>query len=105
MAVTADKAEPSVSAATQGTRAVAWVTVEKILQQVIWLVLFLILAPILGPRVYGLMTMAMIAVGLLELVLIDAASEALINVDHPEPIHFSTALVSNLAVARPIWRR
>ena len=31
-----------------------WVTVEKFSQQAVWLVLFAILAPILGPRPYGL---------------------------------------------------
>ena len=98
MPASAEETEPSASMSIRATRAVAWVTAEKILQQVIWLLLFLILAPILGPRVYGLVAMAMIFVGMLELVVIDAASEALLNIAHPEPSHFSTALTSNLVL-------
>jgi O-antigen/teichoic acid export membrane protein len=98
MATGAEETEPSANLSRRATRAVAWVTMEKILQQVIWLLLFLILAPILGPRVYGLVAMAMIFVGMLELVVIDAASEALLNIAHPEPGHFSTAMTSNLVL-------
>jgi PST family polysaccharide transporter len=94
----AEEIESSAAMSIRATQAVAWVTSEKILQQVIWLLLFLILAPILGPRVYGLVAMAMIFVGMLELIVIDAASEALLNIAHPEPGHFSTALTSNLVL-------
>jgi O-antigen/teichoic acid export membrane protein len=42
---------------------VSWVTVEKVAQQVLWLVLFSILAPILGPGPYGVFSIVMVFIG------------------------------------------
>jgi O-antigen/teichoic acid export membrane protein len=58
-----------------------WLTLEKLVQQVMWLILFLILAPILGPKPYGLFTIVMAFIGFCELVIVGATVEALVT--HP----------------------
>src|SRR5579859_5252587 len=76
-----------------------WVTVEKLSQQVVWLILFAILAPILGPRPYGLFAIVMVLVGFCEFVTVEAAAEALIGVESLDPQHIKTATTGNLIVA------
>ena len=66
----------------------AWVTIERLTQQMLWLVF---LAPILGPRPYGLYTIVMVFVGFSELVLIESATEALVTVDKLDNLHATTA--------------
>ena len=44
---------------------VAWLTADRVTQQVLWLILFAILAPILGPRPYGLFSIVMVFVSAL----------------------------------------
>src|SRR6202046_4937304 len=78
---------------------VAWVTFEKVTQQVLWLILFAILAPILGPRPYGLFSIVMVFVGLCELILLDGAVEALVTIDDLDHLHTSTANLANGALA------
>ena len=58
---------------------VSWVTVEKVAQQVLWLVLFSILAPILGPGPYGVFSIVMVFIGFCELVLGDGMVEVLVT--------------------------
>ena len=70
---------------------VAWVTTEKITQQALWLVLFTILAPILGPRPYGVFSIVMVFVGFCEFVLGEGAVEALVTADELDPPHMATA--------------
>jgi len=74
---------------------VAWMTTEKITQQVLWLVLFGILAPILGPRPYGIFSIVMVFVGFCEFVLSVVAVETLVTVENLDPPHMATA---NLAM-------
>ena len=78
-------------------RPTAWVAAEKVIQQLLWLVLFAVLAPILGPKPYGLFSLAMVLVGFCELVLAEAAAEALLSLDHLTPLHLGTANLCSLA--------
>ena len=71
---------------------------SKLTQQFLWLVLFGVLAPILGPRPYGLFSIVMVFVGLCEIVMIEAMSEALITVGKLEPLHTSSANLVNGAI-------
>lgn len=76
-----------------------WVTIEKFSQQAVWLVLFAILAPILGPRPYGLFAIVMVFIGFCEFVTVEAAAEALMGMDPLEPLHLRTATTCNLIVS------
>lgn len=76
-----------------------WITLEKLSQQAVWLLLFAILAPILGPRPYGLFAIVMVFIGFCEFVTVEAAAEALIGMDRLEPLHLDTATTCNLAVS------
>src|ERR1700722_6633736 len=78
---------------------VAWVTFEKVTQQVLWLILFAVLAPILGPRPYGLFSIVMVFGGLCELILLEGAIEALVMVDDLEHLHTTTANLTNGGIA------
>ena len=75
---------------------VAWVTAEKVTQQVLWVALFAILAPILGPEPYGVFSIVMVFVGFCDFVLGDGAIEALVTSDELDAAHMATA---NLATA------
>ena len=69
---------------------VSWVTVEKVTQQALWLGLFSILAPILGPGPYGVFTIVMVFIGFCELVLGDGMVEALVTLVEFEQPHAAT---------------
>jgi O-antigen/teichoic acid export membrane protein len=69
---------------------VSWVTVEKVAQQVLWLVLFSILAPILGPGPYGVFSIVMVFIGFCELVLGDGMVEVLVTLVEFEQRHVAT---------------
>lgn len=74
-------------------------TIEKFSQQAVWLVLFAILAPILGPRPYGLFAIVMVFIGFCEFVTVEAAAEALMGMDPLEPQHLKTMTTCNLIVS------
>ena len=78
---------------------VAWLAVGRLTQQVLWLILFAVLAPILGPRPFGLFSIAMVFIGFCELVLIEGAAEALITVSALDHLHTTTANLVNGAIA------
>jgi O-antigen/teichoic acid export membrane protein len=78
---------------------VAWVTVEKVTQQVLWLIIFAVLAPILGPRPYGLFSIVMVFVGLCEMILLEGAIEALVTVDDLDHLHTSTTNLTTGVIA------
>jgi PST family polysaccharide transporter len=65
-------------------------------QQVLWLVLFAVLGPLLGPRAYGLFALAMVFVGFFELVLAEAAAEALLSMPQMTDAHFAVANLLNV---------
>jgi PST family polysaccharide transporter len=69
---------------------VTWVTAEKITQQALWLVLFAILAPILGPRPYGVFSIVMVFVGFCEFVLGDGMAEVMVTIPEFEQPHAAT---------------
>lgn len=56
-----------------------------------WLLLFLILAPILGPKPYGLFTIVMAFIGFCEVVIVGATVEALVTVPDATDSHLRTA--------------
>jgi len=76
-----------------------WYTIERVTQQVLWIALFAVLAPILGPRPYGLFSIVMVFIGFSDLILIDSTSEALITVDALDHLHTTTANLANCAIA------
>jgi O-antigen/teichoic acid export membrane protein len=77
----------------------AWITVDSLTQQVLWLILFAILAPILGPRPYGLFSIVMVFVGFSEFVLIEGSVEALVTVDQLDYLHTTTANLASCGIA------
>jgi O-antigen/teichoic acid export membrane protein len=79
---------------------VSWVTVEKVAQQALWLVLFSILAPILGPGPYGVFSIVMVFIGFCELVLGDGMVEVLVTLVELKGPHVATTnLLAGLAAA------
>jgi O-antigen/teichoic acid export membrane protein len=76
-----------------------WVTIEKLTQQLIWLVIFAILAPILGPHAYGLFAIVMVLIGLSEHLLLDGTTEALLTIGYLDRKHTSTANLCNCLTA------
>jgi O-antigen/teichoic acid export membrane protein len=76
-----------------------WLTLEKLVQQLLWLVLFLILAPILGPKPYGLFAIVMAFIGICEVLIVDAAVEALVTIPIASREHFATANILTVIVA------
>src|SRR6516225_8543399 len=66
---------------------VAWSAVEKFVQQAIWLLLFFILAPILGPRPYGQFAIVMAFIGFCEVVLTGPVVHALLSMEPLERDH------------------
>lgn len=69
----------------------AWITAEKLAQQGLWFVLFAILGPLLGPTPYGLVAFAMVFVGCVENVLVEAGVEALVSLEVAGPEHYGAA--------------
>ena len=78
---------------------VVWLTFERITQQALSLILFAVLAPILGPRPYGLFAIVMIFVGFCEWILLEGAVEALVTVDNLDHLHTTVANLTNSLVA------
>jgi O-antigen/teichoic acid export membrane protein len=78
---------------------IAWLTIERVTQQALWLILFAILAPILGPRPYGLFAIVMVFVGFCELILLEGTVEALVTVEKLENDHMNTANLVNIGVS------
>ena len=78
---------------------VVWLTSERVTQQGLSLILFAVLAPILGPRPYGLFALVMVFVGFCEAILLDGAIEALVTVDDLHHLHTTTANLTNSLVA------
>ncbi len=76
----------------------SWITAEKLVQQALWLVLFVVLAPILGPTPYGLFSLTMVVIGFCEIVLAEVAAEALLSLETMSGRHLATANLCNLVV-------
>ncbi|HUB64842.1 MAG TPA: oligosaccharide flippase family protein, partial [Methylocella sp.] len=76
-----------------------WVTIEKFMQQVIWLLLFVILARILGPRPYGQFAIVMVFISCCEIVLVESTVEALLGMEPLQPMHLRTANLCTLSLS------
>jgi O-antigen/teichoic acid export membrane protein len=73
------------------SRPTIWLTLDGVTQQAMWLLLFLILAPILGPKPYGLFAIVMAFVGFCELVIVKPTMESLVSVPEINDGHLRTA--------------
>ena len=78
---------------------VVWLTAERVTQQTLSLLLFAILAPILGPRPYGVFAIVMVFVGFSEFILLEGAAEALVTVHKLDHKHTTTANLANSLLA------
>ena len=78
---------------------VVWVTIEKVTQQSLWLLLFFILAPLLGPKPYGLFAIVMVFVAFFEMAIVGAAIEALVTIPDLDANHLRTVNLCNTVVA------
>ena len=78
---------------------VAWVTLDRLTQQILWVILFAVLAPILGPRPYGLFSIVMVFVGFCEFILLEGAIEALVTVEELDYLHTAAANFTNGGIA------
>lgn len=78
---------------------VIWLTAERVTQQMLSLILFAVLAPILGPRPYGIFAIVMVFVGFCEFILLEGAVEALVTIDKLDHKHTTTANRANCLVA------
>jgi O-antigen/teichoic acid export membrane protein len=76
-----------------------WLTLEKFIQQGMWLMLFVILAPILGPKPYGMFAIVMAFIGFCETVIVGATSESLVTIPDIDDKHLQTANLATLAIA------
>jgi O-antigen/teichoic acid export membrane protein len=84
-----------------------WVTTETVFSQIFGLIIFSIQAPILGPYVFGLITLIMVFVGVWEAVPGGATADALISIREIDQLHFDSAttvsVVLCLAVAGAVF--
>jgi O-antigen/teichoic acid export membrane protein len=74
----------------------AWVTAQTVITQFFGLLIFAVQAPLLGPRVFGLVGIVMAFLGVCELLVGDAAAECLIslrNIDHKHYDSMNTVTV------------
>jgi teichuronic acid exporter len=79
---------------------VSWVTVEKVAQQALWLILFSILAPILRPGPYGVFSIVMVFIGFCDLVLADGMVEVPVTLLKLGQPHVATTnMLAGLAAA------
>lgn len=76
-----------------------WAAVDRATNFGLWLALFAILAPILGPRPYGLFSIVTVFTGISEWILIEGTAEALITVDELDPLHLATANLTSSGAA------
>ena len=84
-----------IRARLPGVSPVVWLTSERVTQQALSLALFAVLAPMLGPRPYGLFALVMVFVGFCEAILLDGAVEALVTVDDLDHLHTTAANLTN----------
>jgi O-antigen/teichoic acid export membrane protein len=79
--------------------ATAWVTLQHIAEQALWLLLFAIQAPVLGPKPFGLISIVMVFVGFCEYVVASVATEVLLSIREISPRHYSTVTATCLAIS------
>jgi O-antigen/teichoic acid export membrane protein len=76
-----------------------WLTLDRVTQQAVWLLLFAIVAPILGPKPYGLFAIVMAFIGFCEMVIVGGAVESLITIPVATDSHFRTVNLVTVIVA------
>jgi len=77
--------------------------VAPVLRHVGWFAVFLVLAPVIGPRGYGLFMLALSGIAIAEALLAETACQALVDLPAIEERHWSTALVTLFAAGGAIW--
>jgi len=82
-----------------GSYPTIWLALDGLTQQAMWLLLFLILAPILGPKPYGLFTIVMAFIGLCEMVIVGATVESLVTIPDATDSHLRTANLATVITA------
>jgi O-antigen/teichoic acid export membrane protein len=76
-----------------------WVAFQTVFEQGFWTLLFAIQAPLLGPRPFGLISLAMVVIGFCEFVFSTVAAEALISLTDVEERHFATMLTASVVAS------
>jgi PST family polysaccharide transporter len=76
-----------------------WVTLQIIFEQIFWVLLFAVQAPLLGPRPFGLIALATVVVGFCEGVLIAVGTDTLISIREIEDLHYATLTTVNIVVS------
>ena len=81
----------------------SWRTlIEPIVRHAGWFGFFLVLAPIIGPRGYGIFAMALSGVAIAEALLVESIAAALVRIDRLEERHLSTALLTGVGAGAAI---
>jgi hypothetical protein len=68
-----------------------------------WFAIFLVLAPVIGPRGYGLFMLALSGVAIAEALLAETATQALVGLAAVDDRHRSTALATMIVAGGAIW--
>jgi PST family polysaccharide transporter len=76
----------------------AWAIIAQLFAQVFGLLVFAVLAPIIGPHAFGVVAMVLVFVGFWEAVPAVAATDALISIRAPEPAHYSSVTLAGAAL-------
>lgn len=77
--------------------------ITPVLRHAGWFVVLLVLAPVLGPRGYGVFMLALGGVAIAEAALAEPLTRALISLPAVEPRHWSTALVTMMTGGGMLW--
>jgi hypothetical protein len=83
---------PLAASQHAATRLPPWV--EPALRHGGWFAAFLVLAPVIGPRDYGLFVLALAGVAIAEAALAEPAATALAQMSELDEHHWSTALLN-----------
>lgn len=83
----------------KAAKGVAWSAIENLGTQAIYFIIFLILARLLGPEVFGLVSLAGIFISLMMVFADQGLSDAIIQRQELEPEHLDTAFWTNLIVS------
>src|ERR1700689_5043000 len=76
--------------------------IEPVFRHSGWFGFFLMLAPIIGPRGYGIFAMALSGVAIVETLLVESVAATLARLDRLDERHLSTALVSAAGIGAAI---
>jgi len=76
---------------------------EPALRYAGWFAIFLVVAPVIGPRGYGLFMLALSGVAIAEALLTETATQALVGLAMVDDRHRSTALATMIVTGGAIW--